>query len=417
LSPIGVGASSLLFHRKKALNKGHHIAQRMNTQVYKKYSSGAPGFKPLQAYWNWLRANLEMARRATRIKAKPLKLSIDVTNACQLGCPMCPTGLKMQDRPIGNLNQGVFQDLLEEVGDFVFFVDFYNWGEPLLNKHIEEYVKIANQKKIWTTISTNLSLPLTEQRIQSLVESGLSELIISADGASQETYSTYRVGGDFELVTKNMQRFAQMKKSLGRKNPRLIWRYLVFSFNEHEMQKASDLAKELDLDEIVFAQPYVDYERFPDWIPKDRKFQMKSLQNYLEFQNVASNSEQKSQPEKYHSRCDWHYISAAMNVDGSIAPCCALFGKKNDFASFTGKEGGSYMEGVNNEKYATVRNRFAGRIEDPIDLVCENCPTPEIMNLGYNMNRIVAVLTAVQLLETIKRFALAPLRLIGLNHH
>jgi MoaA/NifB/PqqE/SkfB family radical SAM enzyme len=388
---------------------------RPGIQVYKKYSFGAPGFKPLQAYWNWIRANYEMATQASIIKARPLKLNIDVTNTCQLRCPMCLTGLKLQDRPIGNLSQDVFKSLLDEIGDSVFFLDFFNWGEPLINKHVEQYIKIANQKKIWTTISTNLSLPLTDQRIQDLIESGLSEMIISADGASPETYATYRQGGDFELVMKNMQRFIQMKKQLGRKNPFILWRFLVFRFNEHEIQKASGLASQYNVDGIVFAAPYIDYERFPHWVPKNKKFQIKPLQDYLESPKTSDPptpaSSEKSSPEKHRTRCDWHYVSSAINSDGSIAPCCALFGKADDFASYTGKDGGSYMAGINSEKYQMIRNRFAGHIDHAVDLVCENCPTPEIMNVGKTVNQLISVLTAIQFIEGIKRIVLSPLRL------
>ena len=54
---------------------------RPRLQVYKKYSFGAPGFKSFQAYWNWIRANYEMATRASIIKARPLRINIDVTNS------------------------------------------------------------------------------------------------------------------------------------------------------------------------------------------------------------------------------------------------------------------------------------------------------------------------------------------------
>jgi len=398
------------------VNLSHNGVWSNALRMYKKYASGAPGLKPPKAYWNWIRANYEMGAQTSHIKARPLRLTIDATNACQLSCPICPTGLNAQDRPIGHLDQELFQSLLEEVGDFVFFIDFFNWGEPLVSNKIEEYVKVANRKKIWTTISTNLSLPLSDQRIQKIIESGLSELIVSADGASPETYAMYRRGGNFELVMQNMQRFVKMKKQLSKRNPLITWRFLVFRFNEDEIEKASNLANELGVDQIVFAPPYVDNKRFPDWIPKNSKFQRPQYRaepTSLEGGTVeSSGSIQEPSRNEHRNRCDWHYVSAAINPDGSIAPCCALFSKKDDFASFTGKDGGGYMAVVNNEKYRTVRDRFAGRINQPVDLVCEHCPTPEIMDYGKYSNGMIRILTIVQCFEAIKRFITAPLRFI-----
>jgi MoaA/NifB/PqqE/SkfB family radical SAM enzyme len=253
-----------------------------------------------------------------------------------------------------------------------------------------------------------------------VIESGLSELIISVDGASPETYATYRQGGDFELVIQNMQRFVKIKKSLGRKNPFIIWRFLVFSFNENEIQRASDLAAQYDVDAIVFAPPFVD-ERYPDWIAKNPKFQMKTVPNFPESPKTSvsspPNSDEKSSHERLHTRCDWHYFSAAINPDGSIAPCCALFGKTNDFASLTGTEEGKYMSAVNNEKYRTIRDRFAGRIDHAVDIVCEHCPAPHIMNMGKITNQLISVLTLVQFIESIKRLVLSPLRLFQTSNH
>jgi MoaA/NifB/PqqE/SkfB family radical SAM enzyme len=399
------------------MNLTRNVFER-SIEVYKKYSYGAPGFKSMKAYWNWIRANYEMATSASIIKARPLKLSIDVTNTCQLSCPICPTGLRLLDRPISNLSLDLFKDLLDEIGDFVFFIDFYNWGEPLINKKIDEYIKMANQRKIWTTISSNLSLPLSDQRIQGVIESGLSELIISVDGASPETYPTYRQGGDFELVTQNMQRFVQIKKALGRKNPFIIWRFLVFRFNENEIQKASELAAEYDVDAIVFGTPFVD-QRYPNWISTNPNFQLVGAQDAAEPPDSASSpsSNKISPQQKNRTRCDWHYLSSTMNPDGSIAPCCALFGKNNDFASFNGKEKGSYMAAVNNEKYQTIRDRFAGRIDHVVDIVCEHCPAPHITNMGKITNQLISVLTAVQFMEGMKRLALLPLRLFQTSNH
>ena len=52
-----------------------------------------PHFKGLRAYANWLLSNYEIMVGASQIKARPLKLTFDATNVCQLRCPLCPTGL------------------------------------------------------------------------------------------------------------------------------------------------------------------------------------------------------------------------------------------------------------------------------------------------------------------------------------
>ena len=79
------------------------------------------------------------------------------------------------DREQAIFKPAEFERLMEEVGDYVFFMDFFNWGEPLLNKHIEELIASASRRGISTTISTNLSLPLSDDRIRKLIQSGLRE--------------------------------------------------------------------------------------------------------------------------------------------------------------------------------------------------------------------------------------------------
>ena len=64
---------------------------------------------------------------------------------------------------------------------------FFNWGEPLLNTHLEDFISLANSKNVLSAISTNLSLQLSDDRIRRLVTSGLREMIVSLDGASSET--------------------------------------------------------------------------------------------------------------------------------------------------------------------------------------------------------------------------------------
>jgi MoaA/NifB/PqqE/SkfB family radical SAM enzyme len=105
-----------------------------------------PRRKGWRAYANWVRSYCEYLAGASRIKARPLKLIFDPTNVCQLACPLCPTGAGILDRARGHAELDMFRRVMEEVGAYVFFVDFYNWGEPLLSPRLEEFIAIAKIK-------------------------------------------------------------------------------------------------------------------------------------------------------------------------------------------------------------------------------------------------------------------------------
>lgn len=342
----------------------------------------APRVRPLGAYWNWVLANWQWRTRAKHITAGPLKLTIDPTNACHLRCPLCPTGLRELDRAPGHLSPGLFTRLLNEIGDTLFFIDFFNWGEPLLNPHTEELISLASDRGIICAMSTNLSLPLDAARIHRIVSSGVHEIIISLDGATPETYQQYRVGGDFHLVCANIAKLTAEKRRLGLTRPILTWQFLVFSHNEHERPLARQMAEKLGVDRISFRAPMLDIDR-PDltspnreallaWAPDDQTFRVKH---------------------KELKACSWHYMSAAINWDGSVAPCCGVHARRDDFGSLAG--GTPYMEVINNSTYQSARAQTPG-----VGLVCESCPVPSIQDYHRHLNRQIAIHTLAALTTT-----------------
>jgi MoaA/NifB/PqqE/SkfB family radical SAM enzyme len=356
-----------------------------------------PRLRRPKAYLNWLRANYELLAGTSEIKARPLKLTFDPTNYCQLRCPLCPTGARIQDRSRGRAQFHIFEHLLDEVGDYVFLIDFFNWGEPLLNERTEEFVALASRKNIVTFLSSNLSIPLSDQRIDRLVDSGLSQLIVSLDGATPETYGTYRRVGRFDLVIANMKRIVAARRARGVTHPVVNWQFLVFRFNEHELDRVRTMAAEIGVDSVTFRAPFLDEGRVPlsaedrarvaEWAPTRTEF------NRYDPANRAGTTARK------YDRCGWHYMSAAINWDASVAPCCTLFERRDDFGRLA--DGTSYMSVLNNAKFRAVRDAFAGRTEAS-GLVCDACPTPVLMDYHTHVNRQVLWYTASSVLDAIR---------------
>ena len=100
-----------------------------------------------------------------------------------------------------------------------------------------------------TLTSTNLSMPINAD---ALVASGLNRLVAAIDGGSAGTYARYRRGGNFDLVLDNL-RARRDQSSL---EPWLVWEYLAFEHNVHEIGVAARLARELGVDQFSVAKPF-----------------------------------------------------------------------------------------------------------------------------------------------------------------
>ena len=197
----------------------------------------------------------------------PLSLNFEPTTSCNLRCPECPSGLRSFSRPTGMLEQKFFQKTIDELYDKLIYLTFYFQGEPYLNPNFLDMVKYASQKNIFTFTSTNAHY-LNDENAKRTVESGLDKLIISIDGTTQEVYEQYRVGGNIDKVIEGTKNILKWKRQLKSKTPYVVFQFLVVKPNEHQMEDAKRLTKELGVDKIKFktAQVY-NYENGNELIP------------------------------------------------------------------------------------------------------------------------------------------------------
>ena len=128
-----------------------------------------------------------------RITHMPTFVSVEPANICQLRCPECPVGQKNLQSPISNLqspmmSREVWERVLEQIRETAHTIQFYFQGEPLLNKDLPQMIAEAHEAGLYTIVSTNAQA-LTPELAKSLVTSGLSRIIISMDGLTEESYN------------------------------------------------------------------------------------------------------------------------------------------------------------------------------------------------------------------------------------
>ena len=285
-------------------------------------------------------------------------MAIEPTTACNLRCPECPSGLRSFTRPTGKLNEELFQKIIEEVKDHLIYLTFYFQGEPFLNPQFLNMVKLASKNRIYTTTSTNAHF-LDEKNAKATVQSGLDRLIISIDGASQETYESYRKEGDLEKVLEGTKNILNWKKALKSAAPKVIWQFLVVKPNEHEIPKIKRLAREYGVNKLVFktAQIY-DYTNGNELIPTIDKYSRYRL-NHDGTYSIKS---------KLENKCWKMWQSCVITWDGQVIPCCF---DKDASHSMGNVSGQSFNEIWHSSTYNKFRKSIlTSRSEIEI---CKNC--------------------------------------------
>jgi radical SAM protein with 4Fe4S-binding SPASM domain len=279
-----------------------------NLEIIKKLS--------IKRIWNMFL--LKTSFYISRITRKPIHfgtpaaISIEPTTACNLKCPECPSGLRQFSRPTGNLKPEINSKILNDLGANLQYINYYFQGEPFINPDFLSFVKEAVNKKIYVLTSTNAHF-VSNKTANDIIDSGLSELIISIDGTTQETYSNYRIEGKLEKVIDGIKNIVAAKKERKSNLPIVSLQFLVTKQNEHQIDEIEKLTKDLGADKLLLKTIQVyDYENGNDLLPENLKYSRykKKANGKFALKNKMSNN------------CWRMWSTCVFTWDGKVVPCC-----------------------------------------------------------------------------------------------
>src|SRR3989338_1790932 len=173
-----------------------------------------------------------VAGDATFDRLKHPEVRYEVTDHCNAECIMCPRDLHKQGRAHGVMNLELYKKSLDEVAALgARKIVLTGFGEPLVDKTLEDKIRCAKIKNLNTYIITNASL-LTPQRAHSLIKSGLDEMRVSFYGMHRQSYNNVMKKLDFDVTMANLLRFLEMRRELGGKKPRVEISWLIMPETE-----------------------------------------------------------------------------------------------------------------------------------------------------------------------------------------
>jgi MoaA/NifB/PqqE/SkfB family radical SAM enzyme len=374
-------------------------------------------------------ANLVVSRhhfhhRHTRLASRPIQLMLDPVNNCHLSCPGCLHSgndrfAGAYDWPSGALSTEDHDRILALLGPTAWGAVYYNWGEPLLGKRTPELLSRAKQYRLHTCVSTNLSVKFDAE---ALVASGVNFLFLSIDGATQEVYSKFRRGGRLELCLDNIRRLVEARRRLGSPTPFLLWRFLTFEHNVHEVEAALALANQTGVDQfsvttpfaVAWDDPSIRVARSPlegahllrseasfrgpldDWrrrTPVDDAIERECDRPWRERLPDTNQRDESSRPTS--PACAWLYQSLTFDARARIFPCCMApeRGLHKVYGSLDASEGDPFNVGdlqlsrlafADRDEFER-RPSVAGPSAPPYCAVCHEKP-----EMTYTLDRDVA---------------------------
>jgi radical SAM protein with 4Fe4S-binding SPASM domain len=321
-------------------------------------------FLTLRKVYNAAMEHLAPRLGLVRLPYGPTKITVESGNVCNLRCPLCPTGQGENTATKGMLPYETFEKILAQLGRDLITIRLYNWGEPLLNKKLIEMCELAYEKRVSIKISSHLN-DLTEDLAEGLLRARVKKLYISMDGATPESYALYRRGGDFETVKKNIRMLVAKKRELGAHFTRIIWLFHVFSHNEHEVEIARELAKDLgvklqlnvartDMGKEIFETASTALERDGHWLPKSDEY-------------CAYDREEETAQREPMCHLPWQ--DTAINWDGKVMACCSVYSEQHAYGDIHETD---FKDVWNGKGYTEARREILGRSPTD-DTICKTC--------------------------------------------
>lgn len=213
----------------------------------------APGFAHL--------SNAEV-QQGVAVSGFIQQLLIEPTAQCNLDCPtVCGQGYPRKRQPASRrktrfMPLELFKRIVDGIDRPIEKICFYNYGEPLLHPDFFAMCQLIREwcPSAHIVTSTNGTRLIEPNIREGLLCSGLDELIVSLDGATQASYEAYRRGGRLDEILEGMRRLRAERDVAGLDRPTIVWRYILFAWNDSvaELARAEALAEEVGVDRFCF---------------------------------------------------------------------------------------------------------------------------------------------------------------------
>ena len=298
-------------------------------------------------------------------------LHIELTNKCYLKCSKCARttfidkfGIDKWDNHDLSLNDlKTFLDI-DLSGMRIVLCGVY--GDPIYHPELIEIVTWLKEKKAVVKIETNGSYKdraWWEELVSKLTAD--DEICFSIDGLP-ENFTQYRVNGDWESIDIGLQ-------VVGSSNVYSVWKYILFGFNEHNIEQTEALAKSYNIKffKLIHSNRFSDEN--DNLLPSKTPTVGSQYTSVIHWKNLDNLARVEQEIDPKCSSGKEHYITA----DGYYLPCCYVGDWRFYYKSKFYKNKNSYkIQDTTIEKILDQEQDFFDNLKTTKPDYCRfNCPT------------------------------------------
>lgn len=295
--------------------------------------------------------------RSADLEDLPELIYVEPVMACNLACEMCPVPAHttaMGGRYRSIMKPEVYKKVLDSIRGRHRLVWLNQLGEPLLNKHIVDFVAWTKREGHSVAFTTNGTL-MTERLAARLLEAGLDKIVFSFDGGTKETFERIRIGANFEETVANIRTFAKMARE---RSPAcgVQVHMIVSDATEHETEAFKALWGDLVTTELIPLDDWAGQLELPEYFGKPRT------------------------PKRDMSRhaCDLLWTTAYVSAEGRAMYCCHDYKQTSNLSSVMDRDLKTiWRTEIRAERDRHVRGDYAGS-------PCEHCAAWKTRPLQYD---------------------------------
>ncbi len=206
------------------------------------------------------------------LDALPVKITLEITNACNLRCVMCQSRRPL--RKTSSMNKRQLQEIAKMLFPYIEELHPTTIGETFVYAHFDELLDLMRVYLVKLDLTTNGTL--LNERLGNKIMPLLKDVKFSIDAANPSLYESIRKGTKWDLFIKNVTRMLEIREQHWNKNdvlrPTITFQMTLMKRNYKELLGLIKLAAEMGVDRV---KAYHLFSFYPDLNKESLMFHQK----------------------------------------------------------------------------------------------------------------------------------------------